>query len=102
MTTETESDVGMNQDEEGIWLRGLYMLVFVVIYGVAEVVVGAVTLVQFGWVVAFGERNTRLQRFGASLSEFIRDLVRYWTFCSEEKPFPFAEWPQPDITSEGS
>jgi hypothetical protein len=100
MTTETEPDPGMNQDEQGIWLRGLYMLLFVVIYGVAEVVVCAVALVQFGWFVALGERNTRLQRFGESLSEFVRDIVRYWTFCSEDKPFPFAEWPQSETTSE--
>jgi hypothetical protein len=100
MTTERESDEGINQEEQSIWIRGLYMLLFLAIYGVAEVVVAAVTLLQFGWVVATDERNARLERFGASLSEFIRDVIRYWTFCSENKPFPFSEWPQPETRSE--
>ena len=100
MKTHTESDERTNPEEQGIWFRGLYMLLFVVIYGVAEIVVLAVTLLQFGWVVATKEHNPRLERFGESLSEFIRDVIRYWTFCSEDKPFPFSEWPQPDIGME--
>jgi hypothetical protein len=69
------------------------MLLFVLIYGVAEVVVGAVALTQFGWVVVAEERNPRLERLGRSLSEFVYQVVRYWTFVSDDRPFPFAEWP---------
>ncbi|MBW2291751.1 MAG: DUF4389 domain-containing protein [Deltaproteobacteria bacterium] len=83
------------QEHESIWVRGLYMLLFVLIYGVAEVVVTAVCVIQFGWVVATEERNPRLERFGGSLSEFVYHVVRYWTFVSDERPFPFTEWPAP-------
>lgn len=77
-----------------IWIRGLYMLLFVLIYGAAEIVLLAVTLFQFGSSVLTEERNPRLLRFAESLSEFIYQIVVFWTFVSDEKPFPFAEWPQ--------
>ena len=101
MTTETSPERGAKQEEQSIWIRGLFMLLFVLIYGVAEAVVVAVALLQFGWIVAADERNTRLERFGASLSAFIGDVIRYWTFVSEDKPFPFSEWPDARIRSDG-
>ena len=33
-------------------------------------------------------------RFGANLAEFIRQIGRYLTFASDERPFPFADWPK--------
>ena len=81
------------EDKESIWIRGLFMLLFVLIYSLAELVILAVALIQFGWVVATGERNGRLLRFGASLSHYVYQTLQYWLFGSEEKPFPFAEWP---------
>ena len=94
MSNETHPEPVTKQSEQSIWLRGLFMLLFILIYGVAEVVVTAVALIQFGWIVASEQRNPRLERFGASLAEFIRDVIRYWTFVSDEIPFPFSEWPQ--------
>ena len=80
-------------NDESIWVRGLFMLLFLVIFWVAEFVVAAVAIVQFGWVVFNDERNERLARFGASLSRFVYQTLQYWMFNSDEKPFPFAEWP---------
>ncbi|MHA7839850.1 MAG: DUF4389 domain-containing protein [bacterium] len=77
----------------GIWRRGFYMLLFVLIYGVAEVVLGAVGLIQFGWVALSGDRNERLRHFGADLSRFLFEVMLFWTFASEPQPFPFADWP---------
>jgi len=93
MTTQADLHIDVEPTQESVWKRGLFMLLFVLIYGVAEAVVLAVAVVQFGWLVVAEERNERLQRFGASLSAFIFEIVRFWTFVSDEKPFPFSEWP---------
>ena len=102
MTTEMGDEAGATREQQGIWIRGLFMLLFVVIYGVAEAVVVAVAVVQFGSIVLSDERNARLEQFGASLSEFIGDVIRFWTFVSEEKPFPFSEWPKGRVESKAS
>lgn len=75
------------------WLRGLFMLLFVLIYGIAEVIVTAVVVLQFLFVLFTGDRNPRLKEFGAHLSTYVYSIISYWTYNSEEKPFPFATWP---------
>lgn len=75
------------------WLRGLFMALFVLIYGVAEILLTAVVLLQFLFVLVTGERNERLTVFGKSLSLFVYQIILYWTYNSEDKPFPFSGWP---------
>jgi len=75
------------------WLRGLFMLLFALIYSVTEVIVFVVVLLQFFFVLFTGQQNTRLRAFGEGLSVFIYQIMSYWTYNSEEKPFPFAQWP---------
>ena len=75
------------------WLRGLFMLLFVLIYGITEVIVTAVVILQFLFVLFTGDQNPRLKEFGAYLSEYIYGILTYWTYNSEERPFPFSPWP---------
>jgi len=75
------------------WLRGLFMLLFVLIYSVTEVIVLVVVLLQFLFVLFTGQQNTRLREFGEGLSVFVFQIMSYWTYNSEERPFPFAKWP---------
>jgi hypothetical protein len=73
------------------WLRGLMMLLFWVLYGIAELVVGVVVLLQFLIVLFTGERNDRLLGFGERVSLYIYDVLRFVTFNSEQRPFPFSD-----------
>lgn len=89
MNTELKKNLG----SRGTWLRGLYMLLFVVIYHVAEFVVGVVVILQFLFSLVSGQTNTRLLLFGQSLSRYIYQILRYLTFNSEQMPFPYSDWP---------
>jgi hypothetical protein len=91
--SERSSENG--EQSEAIWLRALFMLIFVVIYGVAEAVVFVVAIVQLGWLAFTEHRNDRLVRLAHSLSVFVYEIVAYWTFTQDEKPFPFSDWPTP-------
>jgi hypothetical protein len=79
-----------------VWIRGLYMLLFAFIYGVADVVVTAVVIIQFVFRLLNGETNPRLLGFGRSLSRYLYQVLLFLTFNSEEKPFPFDVWPEED------
>jgi hypothetical protein len=59
----------------------------------SRVVLVAVVVIQFGFVLITGERNQKLLDFGATLGKFIYQILQFVTFNSEEKPFPFADWP---------
>ena len=61
----------------------------------AEEVVGSVVVVLGFLMVLFtGEVNRELRGIGQSLATYIYENIRYLTFNTEERPFPFGgEWP---------
>ena len=87
-----EQEVAHYKNRE-TWVRGLFMLLFVAIYNVAGVLVGAVAVLQFAWKLVTGESNPRLSSFGEGLSRYFYQIVRFLTFNTEIKPFPFEDWP---------
>jgi hypothetical protein len=76
------------------------MLLFVFIYSIAEIVLGAVVLLQFGFSLFTGKPNATLTEFGRQLSEFIYQVFRFLTYNTETKPFPFDDWPENQQQSE--
>lgn len=85
-----------NLKQKKTWLRGLYMLLFAIFYSVAEIVILVVVLFQFLLALFTARTNARLVLFGKSLSTYVYQVMLYLTFNSEDKPFPFGEWPAAD------
>jgi hypothetical protein len=88
-----DSALKHNLTNRSTWLRGLYMLLFALIYKVAEIVLFAVALFQFGSRLFTGETHERVRVFGESLSIFNLQVWLFLTFNSEILPFPFGPWP---------
>lgn len=80
--------------EPSIWIRGLYMLLFIIITRLTEAVILLVMLIQFVLKTATGNTNSNLERFGDQLSQYLYEIVQFQTFNTEDKPFPFDQWPQ--------
>lgn len=93
MSDESLADVKAHLKDTNAWLRLLYMLLFGIIYSVAEVVLLAVVVFQFLFVLFGGSRNERLLSLGGQLSTFIYQLLRYLTYNSDIRPYPFGDWP---------
>lgn len=95
MTDELKKNVV----RDGVWWRLLYMILFVIIWGVAEIILAGAVVLQFGFVLFTGDRNRYVLAFGKTLSRFFYDILLYLTFSSDEKPFPFSPWPSSDESS---
>lgn len=80
---------------ESILLRILWMLVFVVVWQLAELLLGGVVLLQLGYRLFYGAPSGSLLAFGDSLSQYLAQIGRFGTFNTDEKPWPFADWPTP-------
>ena len=96
-TSETASHEAIRENVKSgsTWLRLFFMLVVAFLYGVSRVVVTAVVVLQFFWVLFTGSRNEALLEFGQSLATYTYQVVAYLTFVTEERPFPIdAEWPE--------
>ena len=89
-----EKAIQKNLKSRSTWLRLVFMVIFCVLISVAGVVGTAVVVLGFLWVLFTGETNQQLQQTGQSLATYLSQIVRYLTFNSDEKPFPFdATWP---------
>ena len=76
------------------WKRGFFMVLFWVILRITEFVVIGVGLAQFVLKLSTGSIHPKIQAFGDSLTTFAHQLFAFLTYNSDEKPFPFREWPK--------
>ena len=79
--------------DKSVWRRLLYMLLFVIAYSVVETILTAIVIIQILFRLFRGETNARLLTFSAQAARYIYDVLQYLTFNSEQKPFPFSDWP---------
>ncbi len=92
----------MNVDERArqramngeVWLRGLFMLLFLVAYNIAEFIIVLLAIFQFVAVLVTGRANEPLLEFGNNLSVYVYEVFQFLTFNSEIRPFPFSPWPE--------
>jgi hypothetical protein len=75
------------------WMRAFYIVFFMAAFGLAQTVLGLLTVVQFVWMLATGEPNPLLRGFGGSLARWFGDVVRFLSCSCDDKPFPWREWP---------
>jgi hypothetical protein len=87
-------DFKMNIKQQSTWLRGLYMLMFALFYGIAEFVLFAVVLFQFLFKLFTGKTNIRLLKLGKGLASYIYQIIQYLTFNSDYKSYPLGAWPK--------
>ncbi|MBU1691666.1 MAG: DUF4389 domain-containing protein [Gammaproteobacteria bacterium] len=79
--------------ENNIWLRGVFMILFGILYSLVGTVLFVVAVLQFVLVLVGSAPNTRLLTFSHSLGSYVQQIVNFQSFNTEEKPFPFNDWP---------
>ncbi|WP_371368605.1 DUF4389 domain-containing protein [Pseudomonas sp. QL9] len=82
-------------EKESLVLRVLWMLLFALVWYVAQMLLGAVVVVQLIYRIIYSAPSAGLLAFGDSLSQYLAQIGRFGTFNSDEKPWPFADWPTP-------
>ena len=97
----TDDSNGNSWKDPAIWGRVVFTLLFLLILGL---VVGPLAIilsvVQAVFTIATGEDNRNLRDLGASLTEYIGEILLFTTWNREQKPFPFAEFPRAERTDD--
>jgi hypothetical protein len=89
-----ESGLEKNVKQKSTWVRLFFMVIFAFLYGLSRLVIAAVVVIQFFYVLLTGETKTELKSFGHSLAIYSYEVVDFLTFNTEVKPFPFeGHWP---------
>jgi hypothetical protein len=76
------------------WLRGLFMVLFLVVLWIVKILFLAIILLQFAIVLITDNVNVNLQNFSKMLSSYAYQIYIFLTYNSDEKPFPFGDWPK--------
>ena len=101
---QDDTNIRQNLKQSGIWIRALYMILFCIIYGIAEMVIFAVVIIQFLLKLFTTRTNTHLLNLGQSLGTYVYQILLFLMFNSDRYPYPFSEWPKgpPDDRSGGA
>ena len=75
------------------WKRGLFMVVFSIISGVAKLIVTLVAIFQFVTLLFKGQINKAVIPLGQNLSTYLYQITLFLTFKTDEMPFPFLSFP---------
>lgn len=94
MSEQIKTDeIKENLKSQDTWLRLLFIVIFGAVLWVTSIVLAFVVVLQFLNVLFTRSTQPNLLAFGGNLAEYVRQIVAYLTFNTEEKPFPFGEWP---------
>lgn len=83
------------------WVRGLFILIFAIIFYFLYLIIGLLVVFQFFTKVLTGGLNDNLLQFSRGMTRYVEQILLYITFHSEERPFPFSPWPGSDTGATG-
>jgi hypothetical protein len=78
-------------------IKILYLILFYLIYRITDLVLLVVMLIQMGLSIFSGEPSDSIKGFGKSLGVYLRQISEFLSYASEEKPFPFSDWPDVEV-----
>lgn len=91
MLNETSGTAG----HRSVWLRGAFMLFFVVAFNLAQGLLFLMAAIQFLSLLVTRRPNVFIADFGRSLGLWLDQTARFQSGAAEERPFPWAPWPAP-------
>lgn len=91
------SDLKENVTSDAFWLKTIYLIAFFVVYRVLDLVILILGAAQWGFRLLTGEVNPSLAEFGASLGTYVGQIIQYLSGATEEKPYPFKDWPESKV-----
>ena len=87
-------DLKDNIKKQSTWMRGLYILLFSIFYGIAEFVMYMIIIFQFILKLLTGDTNDRLRKLAQGISTYIYQILQFLSFNSDSHPYPFGAWPK--------
>ncbi len=90
--------------DDSVWTRLLFAILFAFLFYFAQILLGAVVVVQFLARLLTGRTVSALGRLGQGLASYFYGVMRFLTFGSDEMPWPFSAWSSesPEVAVRGN
>ena len=89
----------MREALEGKIIKLVYLILFLIIFSVMDAVLIVIVILQAALTFFSDEPSDTLRNFGSSLSVYLKQIVAFLSYASEQKPYPFSDWPDSEIDS---
>lgn len=89
-----QDDTKDHLTELSTWMRMVFVVLFAILFNLVELLVAAIVVVQFLSQLCTGRTVPRLATFGEHLARYVQQIVLFLTYQTEERPYPFAAWPE--------
>jgi hypothetical protein len=90
----SEKPIEENLKSRDTWTRLLFMAICYVLVCLASLVGSVVVVFGFLMVLFTGKVNPELREVGQNLARYVYENIRYLTYNTDERPFPFGRpWP---------
>lgn len=77
-------------------IKALYLILFYFVGYAVWLLTIAISIFQFFIDLFLKNPNKNLLSFGKNLNLYLFDIVRFISFSTETKPYPFSSWPSGD------
>jgi flagellar biosynthesis GTPase FlhF len=95
-----DAQQSMNEEPENVqecmksrWIRGAFVLFFLLAMRVAALLVLCVAVFQFLHTLFTARVNLRAQEFGKTLGFYLNETAQFVSYNVDTKPWPFTKWP---------
>jgi hypothetical protein len=92
--TVSEDELKRHVKDKDTWLRFAYMVVLCIAFYLTILITFATAIFQFFARLFSGASFEGMSVFGENLAHYHLQVTRYLTFASDERPFPFAPFPE--------
>ena len=82
-----------SEEKDPLFMTAIYMAVFCTVYWIAGYILLTMGVVQLIVRLLSGRPQPDLQRFGGQLGSYLSDIILYVSMRTDQKPYPFANWP---------
>lgn len=90
---ESAQEKNFFEKNSGTLSRIFFTLLFGLIGWIAVWIFCFVVIIQFGFLLVTGSTNKNLKAFNKEIGLYLNDMIKYLSFQTDEKPFPFRDWP---------
>lgn len=81
------------------WARLVYMLIIGIALHFSGILMWVLCVLQFLFTLFTGQDNDHLRNFAASLTRYINQGLKFVSYNSEHKPFPFEAWNEQSVNN---
>lgn len=83
-----------NASRTETWIRGLFIVVFAIIFYILCGVIALLVVIQFITKVITGKLIDDLSDFSPKLTDYAMQILTFITFQTDTKPWPFTSTPE--------